>query len=263
MAFSRSARTVCCGRTILRKLMISCFACRDVAHDLVGATLEDVVLDPLELEADLPEHRERRVDAAVDELVEEVPGALRERLVAEVLAGLVALEDGPQRDERLVREGDEEVGPDEHVDLGREQPAGRLVEARELQNDEQVLVVGVELRALVAREDVLEVERVEPELRLEPGLVVEVRALDVDPAQPGRLDDLDPRRPPGTASSASRSACERRRRVGRGRLGIDHLGWLHSFYERPPSARPGRRRRGPSRGARPHLTTAYRSVLCR
>jgi hypothetical protein len=59
-----------------------------------------------------------------------------------------------------------------------------------VQDDEQVVVVLVDLRALVAREDVLVIERVEVEALLEPRLVDGTRALDVDPAQPGRLDDL-------------------------------------------------------------------------
>jgi hypothetical protein len=62
-----------------------------------------------------------------------------------------------------------------------------------VQDDEQVLVVLVDLRALVAREDVLVVERVEVEALLQPRLVDRARALDVDPAKPRRLDDLDAR----------------------------------------------------------------------
>jgi hypothetical protein len=52
-----------------------------------------------------------------------------------------------------------------------------------VQDDEQVVVVFVDLRALVAREDVLVVERVELEVLLEPGAVDRPGALDVDPAQ--------------------------------------------------------------------------------
>jgi hypothetical protein len=59
-----------------------------------------------------------------------------------------------------------------------------------VEDDEEVVVVLVDLRALVARVDVLVVERVEVEALLEPRLVDRARALDVDPAQPGRLDDL-------------------------------------------------------------------------
>ena len=45
---------------------------RDVANDLRGAALEDVLLDALELVPDLAQHRERGVDALVDDLVEQV-----------------------------------------------------------------------------------------------------------------------------------------------------------------------------------------------
>jgi len=41
------------------------------------------------------------------------------------------------------------------------------------------------------RAHVLEVERMEVELLLEPGLVDRSRVLDVDPAQAAVLDDLD------------------------------------------------------------------------
>ena len=75
------------------------------------------------------------------------------------------------------------VGADEDVELGRVEPADLLVVAREVQDDEQVVVVLVHLRALVARVDVLVVERVEVEVLLEPGAVDLARALDVDPAQ--------------------------------------------------------------------------------
>ena len=67
------------------------------------------------------------------------------------------------------------------------------VEDREVQDDEQVARVLVDLRALVAREHVLEVERVEVELLREPGALDRRRALDVDPAQAGALDRPRPR----------------------------------------------------------------------
>ena len=67
----------------------------------------------------------------------------------------------------------------------------RLVEHREVQDDEEVVVVLVDLRALVARGDVLVVEGVELEVLLEPGAVDRAGPLDVDPAQPVGLDDLD------------------------------------------------------------------------
>jgi len=56
-----------------------------------------------------------------------------------------------------------------------------------VEDDEDVVVVGVELRALVARVDVLEVERVEVEMLLEPFAVRQARLFDVDPAEAARL----------------------------------------------------------------------------
>ena len=102
----------------------------------------------------------------------------------------IALEHRGQRRERDARQRDQVVRPDEQVELGGQQPVGVLIEQREVQDDEQVVVVLVELRALVARVDVLVVERVELEVLLEPVAVGRPRRLDVDPAQPGRLDDL-------------------------------------------------------------------------
>ena len=64
-----------------------------------------------------------------------------------------------------------------------------------MQDDEQVVVVLVDLRALVAREDVLVVQGVEGrEMLLQPRAVDRARALDVDPAHPVRFDDLYARR---------------------------------------------------------------------
>ena len=172
-----------CGRTILRKLMISCLTSEMSRTISRRAALEDVVLDALELVAHLAEHRERGVDAVVDDLVEQVAGALAEQLLAHVLARAAALEEVLERLQRLVGQRDDEVGPDEDVELGRVQAADGLVEAREVQDDEEVVLVLVDLRALVAREDVLVVERVEVEVLLEPGAIDRARALDVDPAQ--------------------------------------------------------------------------------
>ena len=76
-------------------------------------------------------------------------------------------------------------GPDEEVELARVQPPDLLVEDREVQDDEQVVGVLVDLRPLVARHDVLEVERVEVEVLGEPGALEHRRLLDVQPAQAG------------------------------------------------------------------------------
>jgi hypothetical protein len=122
--------------------------------------------------------------------------------------GATALEQVLDRRDRRVRQRDQEVGPDEDVELGRVQPADGLVEDREVQDDEQVVLVLVDLRALVAREDVLVVERVELEALLQPRAVDLARALDVDPAEAGGLDDLDARR----AVARERTIDERPRR---------------------------------------------------
>src|SRR6476469_8583658 len=169
----------------------------EVAHDLRRrVALEDVLLQALELVAHLAQHRERGVHGVVDDLVEQVARALAEQPVADVLARAAALEQVLERLDRLVGQRDHEVGPDEDVELGRVQAPDALVEGREVQHDEQVVVVLVDLRALIAAEDVLVVEVVEVEVLLEPRAVGERGALDVDPAQrrrafDGRLDDLD------------------------------------------------------------------------
>jgi hypothetical protein len=59
-----------------------------------------------------------------------------------------------------------------------------------VQHDEDVVVVLIELRALVAREDVLVIEGVEIEVLLKPVPIGRARRLDVDPADAGSLDDL-------------------------------------------------------------------------
>ena len=107
-------------------------------------------------------------------------------------------------------------GPTKRSSSAAFRRADRLVVAREVQDDEQVVVVLVDLRALVAREDVLVVERMELEALLEPRLVDRPRALDVDPAQAGRLDDLDARL---VALRRRRSAARDARRGDRTGLG--------------------------------------------
>ena len=164
MVRSRSRSTARCGRTMRRKLMISCFASemsRTISDELA---LEDVVLEAIELDRHLAQHRERRIDAGVDDLVEEVAGALREGCLAQVILLAVALEHRGQGRERDARQRDQVVGAHEQVELGGQDPAGLLLEQRELEDDEDVVVVLVELGPVVARVDVLVVERVEVEV---------------------------------------------------------------------------------------------------
>ena len=94
----------------------------DVAHDLLAAAAEDVLLELLELVADLAQHREAVVEGLVDDVVEQVARALREVLLAHLLAGAAALEQVLDRLQRLVGERDDEVGADEEVELARVQP---------------------------------------------------------------------------------------------------------------------------------------------
>src|SRR4051794_9779990 len=134
---------------------------RDVAHDLFGATLEHVVLERVELEADLVEDREAVVEEVVEDLVEQATGSLREELLAERLVLFAATEEARQRQQLDRRQGDEVVRADEHVELRRVQPLDRAVVDREVKDAEEVALVGVvvDLRPLALREDVFDVER--------------------------------------------------------------------------------------------------------
>jgi hypothetical protein len=122
-----------------------------------------------------------------------VAGTLGEQGLAQLLVRPQALEQVLDRLQRLVGDRDQVVGPDEDVDLGCVQASDRAVVAREVQDDEEVVVVLVDLGPLVARADVLVVERMEVVALGEPGEVDLPRALDVDPAKAGCLDDLDAR----------------------------------------------------------------------
>ncbi len=134
----------------------------------------------------------------VEDLVEDVAGALREPLGP--LLGVLRqpFEDLLHRLQGYVRQRDEVVAPDKRIQLGRVEALGVLVVPGEVEDDEEVVVVVVDLRALAPRSDILEVELVERELRIEPGDVSGGRRLDLDPAQPGILDhahvDVVPRK---------------------------------------------------------------------
>ena len=177
---------------ILRKLMISCFEFERSRTTSSALALEDLLLDPLELVADLAEHREAVVERVVDDLVEQVAGALREAAFSRTSS------EERQRSNRYSTGGSgwfgsviRKSGPMNMSSSAAFSRPTRLVEDREVQDDEEVVVVLVDLRALVAREDVLVVERVELEVLLEPGALGGAGALDVDPAQAAPLDDLD------------------------------------------------------------------------
>ena len=97
----------------------------------------------------------------VDDLVEQERGALLEVALADLLALLAAREERVDGLELRVGHRDDVVGADEEVELDDGQSIAVAVEARELQDDEDVVVVAVDLGALVAGVDVLVVERVE------------------------------------------------------------------------------------------------------
>ena len=155
--------------------MISCLTLEMSRTTSSRAALEDVVLERVELVADLAQHREAVVEAVVDDPVEQVAGAAREELLAQLLLGAAALEQVLDRLQRLVGDRDHVAGADEEVELAGAEAAGGAVEDREVEDDEQVVVVDVDLRPLVAREDVLEVEGVEVEVLLEPGALERAR----------------------------------------------------------------------------------------
>ena len=119
----------------------------------------------------------------VDDLVEQEGRALLEVALAHLLALLAAREERVDGLQLRVGHRDEVVGAHEEVELHDRQPVPVPVEARELQHHEEVVVVSVDLGALVARVDVLVVERVELEALLEPLLRRLARLGDVDPAQ--------------------------------------------------------------------------------
>ena len=152
---------------------------------------EDLVLERVELVADLPEHREAVVEAVVDQAVHQVAGAAGEELLAELLVVLAAGEQVLDRGDRLVRQGDHEVGTDEQVELAGAEPAGLAVEHGHVEDQEEVVRVLVDLRALVAREHVLDVEGVELEVLFQPGALGAAGMLDVEPAEAFGLDHFD------------------------------------------------------------------------
>jgi hypothetical protein len=123
---------------------------RDVTNDLFGAPLEDVLLEVLELVPHLPQHREAVVEGVVDDLVEQVAGALGEQGLADLLGRAAALEQVLHRRDGGVGKRYEEVRSDEDVELRRVEPSHGLVVDREVQDDEEVLVVLVDLGTLVA-----------------------------------------------------------------------------------------------------------------
>ena len=164
----------------------------DVPHDLPRSALEDPILQAAQLAAELTEHRKAGVHAAVQDLVEEPSRPTREELGPKLWLLLGTLPQRRQRHDVVLGHGDHIVGADEDVDLDRVQAPALLVEARELHDQEEVVIVDVELGALVDTGDILKVERVEAEVLGQPCVVGGARRLDVIPAQAARLDHLHP-----------------------------------------------------------------------
>ncbi len=167
---------------------------RDVAHELARPALEELVLDVLELAPHLAKHREAGVDRLVDDPVKQVARPVGEELGPAVLVLGDAIEEAGELHEPFVGQRDDVVRADEEIQLDGLETPGRLVVAGEVENDEEVVVVDVHLGPLVARDEVLEGERVEVEVLGQPLPLGEPRALDVDPAQPVVLDGRDRRR---------------------------------------------------------------------
>ena len=145
--------------------MISCFDLGDVGDDLLGAAVLDVVLDRVELVGDLVEDREAVVEQVVQHLVEEPAGSFAEKLLAEALVLLHAVEEARDREQLDVRDRDEVVRAEEEVELAGVQALDVLVVRGKVEDAEEVAVIEVvvDLRPLALRQDVFHVERMPAE----------------------------------------------------------------------------------------------------
>src|SRR5262249_29432935 len=103
----------------------------------------DLLVDLLELEADLVEDREAVVVEVVEGLVQQAAGAAGEELVAELLTLLGPPEEEADRPQLDARQRDEVVGPEEDVELACVQPSDRLVVDREVEDAEEVAAVAL------------------------------------------------------------------------------------------------------------------------
>ena len=137
--------------------------------------------------ADLVEDREAVVEEVVEHLVEQAAGALREQLLAERLVLLAAVEEPRHRQQLDARQRHEVVGADEDVELGGVQALDRAVVDREVEDAEEVALVGVvvDLRPLALRHHVLDVERMPAETVGELLRVRQRRRVEVDPGEAG------------------------------------------------------------------------------
>jgi hypothetical protein len=125
-------------------------------------------------------------------VVEQVTGALREEVLAELGVVDAALEEPAHGQELDRRQRDEVALAEEEVELGRVQPLDGLVVEREVEDAEDVVGVLVDLRPLALRVDVLDVERMpaEPLRELGGDLLVGTVEVDPDEAVGGELSRL-------------------------------------------------------------------------
>ena len=168
---------------------------RDVADDLVGAALEDVVLERVEFVSDLVEDRKAVVEEIVEDVVEQVARALAEQLGAQLEILVAAVEEPRHRQQLDVRQRDEVVLADEEIELGGVQALDAFVVDREMENDEEISLVSVlvDLGALAPREHILEIQRMPPEPPLEQFRLLECRRVEVNPGQAVGGELLDAR----------------------------------------------------------------------
>jgi hypothetical protein len=132
---------------------------------------------------DLVEDREAVVEEVVEDVVEQVARPLAEQLVAQLLVLLATVEEARHGEQFDVRQRDQPSVADEDVELGCVQPLDRLVVDREVEDGEEVVRVLVDLRALTAREDVLEIERVPAVALGQLRGLLERGRVEVDPGQ--------------------------------------------------------------------------------
>ena len=212
--------------------MISCLTFERSRTTVLGAPLEHVVLDRVELVPDLVEDREAVVEEVVEDVVEQVARALREELVAQLLVLVAAVEEPRHRQQLDGRQRDEVAVPDEDVELGRVQPLDGLVVDGEVEDAEEVVRVLVDLRPLALREHVLEVERVPAEALGERRRLLASSARRGG-SRSGRVRSSSARR--GSGRAATSPACARGLgRLMRGRLGTGTEGVVESHGRGSP-----------------------------
>src|SRR5262249_30661898 len=131
--------------------------------------------------------REAVVEEIVENLVQQAARALREELLAERLVLLAATEEARDRQQLDRRQRHEIVRPDEDVELGRVQALDRAVVDREVENAEEVALVGVvvDLGPLALRHDVLDVEGMPAEAVRQLLRMRQRRRVEMDPGEAG------------------------------------------------------------------------------